>query len=57
MLGVQFINFVCTDFWSPYLLQMGAEILVSIADVDSDPLLSQLEVAKLFLNLQKLGIP
>ena len=39
MLVVQSINFVCTDFWSPYLLQMGAEIRVFIADVDSDPFL------------------
>ena len=35
------INFACTDFWSPYLVQIGAEICVSIADVDSDPSLSQ----------------
>ena len=41
MLAVQSINFACTDFWSPYLVQISAEIHVSIADVDSDPLLSQ----------------
>ena len=40
MLAVQSINFVCTDFCSPYLLQMGAETRVSIVDVDIDPLLS-----------------
>ena len=40
MLAVQSVNFACTDFWSPYLMQMGAEIRVSIADVDSDPLLN-----------------
>ena len=39
MLAVQSINFVCMDFRSLYLLQMGAEICVSVADVDSDPLL------------------
>ena len=32
------INFICTDFWSPYLMQIGAEIHVSVADVDSDVL-------------------
>ena len=31
MLAVQSINFVCTDFWSPYLVQMGAEIRVPVA--------------------------
>ena len=41
MLAVQFINFACMDFLSPYLLQMGAEIRVSVADVDMDSLLSQ----------------
>ena len=41
MLAVQSINFACTDFWSPYLLEMGAEIRVSIAEVDTDPLHSQ----------------
>ena len=41
MLAVQSINFLCTDFWSPYLVQMGAEIRVSVADVDTDSLLSQ----------------
>ena len=35
------INFACMDFWSPYLVQTGAEIRVSIADVDTDSLLSQ----------------
>ena len=30
------INFACTYFWSPYLVQIGAEIRVSIADVDLD---------------------
>ena len=40
MLAIQSINCVCTDFWSPYLVQMGPEIRVYIADVDSDPLLS-----------------
>ena len=41
MLVVQSINFPCTDFWSPYLVQSGAEIRVSFADVDMDSLLSQ----------------
>ena len=41
MLAVQSINFACTDFWSPYLVQTGAEIRVSVADVDTDSLLSQ----------------
>ena len=40
MLATQFINFIYTDFWSPYLVQMGAEIRVSIVDIDMDPLLS-----------------
>ena len=40
MLAVQPINFACTDFWSLYLVQIGAEIRVSIADIDSDLLLS-----------------
>ena len=34
------INFACTDFWSPYLVQIDAEIYVFIAGVDSDSLLS-----------------
>ena len=38
---VQSINFACTDFWSLYLVQTGAEIRVSVADVDTDSLLSQ----------------
>ena len=41
MLAVQFIKFACTDFWSSYLVQISAEICVSIADVDMYPLLSQ----------------
>ena len=41
MLVVQSINFACTDFWSLYLVQMGAEIRQSVADVDTDSLLSQ----------------
>ena len=41
MLAVQSINFVCTDFWSLYLVQMRAEIRVSIADVDLDPYLNR----------------
>ena len=41
MYKVQSINFACTDFWSPYLVQMGAEIRQSVADVDTDSLLSQ----------------
>ena len=41
MLAVQSINFACTDFWSPYLVQIAAEIRVSMADVDTDSLLSQ----------------
>ena len=41
MLAVQSINFACIDFWSPYLLEMDAEIRVSIADVDTDPLLTR----------------
>ena len=40
MLAVESINFTCTDFWSPYLVQIGAEIRVSIAEVDTDSLLS-----------------
>ena len=40
-LAVQSINFACTDFWSPYLLQIGAEIRKSVADVDTDSLLNQ----------------
>ena len=41
MLAVQSINFACTDFWSLYLLQIGAEIPQSMVDVDTDSLLSQ----------------
>ena len=41
MLAVQSINFPCADFWSPYLLKMGVEILVSISDVNTNLLLSQ----------------
>ena len=41
MLAVQSINFACMDFGSPYLVQMGAEIRRSMADVDKDSLLSQ----------------
>ena len=41
MLAVQSINFACTGFWSPYLVQTGAEIRVCIADVDMDSLPSQ----------------
>ena len=41
MLALQSINFACTDFWSPYLVQIGAEIRVSMADVDTDSLPSQ----------------
>ena len=40
-LAIQSINFACTDFWSPYLVQMGAGIRQSVADVDTDSLLSQ----------------
>ena len=40
MLAVQCINSACTDFWSPYLVQIGAEIRVSVADVDTDSLLN-----------------
>ena len=40
MLAVQSINFASTDFWSLYLLEMGVEIRVSVADVDTDLLLS-----------------
>ena len=35
------INFACTDFWSPYLVQIKAEIHVFVADVGLDLLLSQ----------------
>ena len=38
---VQSIKLTSTDFWSPYLVQMGAEIRQSVADVDTDSLLSQ----------------
>ena len=41
MLAVQSINFACADFWSPYLVEIGAEIRVSMADVHTDSLLSQ----------------
>ena len=41
MLAVQSINFTCTDFWSPYLPEMGAEVRVFIVDVDMDLLLSR----------------
>ena len=41
MLAVQSINFARTDFWSLYLLQIGAEIRQSVADVDTNSLLSQ----------------
>ena len=41
MLVVQSINFAYTDFWSPYLVQIGTEIPVSIANVNLDPFLSQ----------------
>ena len=41
MLALQSINFACTDFWSPYLVQIGAETRQSIADVNTDSLLSQ----------------
>ena len=38
---IQSIKLTSTDFWSPYLVQMGAEIRQSVADVDTDSLLSQ----------------
>ena len=38
---VQSIKLTTMDFWSPYLVQMGAEIRQSVADVDTDSLLSQ----------------
>ena len=41
MLAVQSIKLTSTDFWSSYLVQMGAEIRQSMADVDADSLLSQ----------------
>ena len=41
MCKVQSNNFACTDFWNSYLVQMGAEIRVSVVDVDTDFLLSQ----------------
>ena len=41
MLAVQSINFACTDFWSPSLVQMGVGVRQSVADVDTDSLLSQ----------------
>ena len=41
MYKVQSIKLVSTEFWSPYLVQIGAEIRVSVADVDTDSLLSQ----------------
>ena len=40
-LAVQSINSACTDFWSPYLVQMGAGIRQFVADVDTDSLRSQ----------------
>ena len=36
MVAVQSINSACTDFWSPYLVQMGAEIRQSVPDVGMD---------------------
>ena len=39
--GGTIINFACTDFWSPYFVQTGAEIRVSVAAVDTDSLFSQ----------------
>ena len=41
MLEVQSINLHVRIFWSPYLLQMGVGIRQSVADVDTDSLLSQ----------------
>ena len=41
MLAVQSINFACTDFWSPYLVQIGAKIRQFMADVDTDSLVGQ----------------
>ena len=41
MLAVQSINFACTDFGSLYLVQIGAKIRQSMADVNTDSLLSQ----------------
>ena len=38
---IQSIKCTSTDFWTPYLVQMGAEIRQSVADVDTDSLLSQ----------------
>ena len=38
---IQSIKLTSTDFWSPYLVQMGAEIRQSMADMDMDSLLSQ----------------
>ena len=52
MLAVQSIEFICTDFWSPYVVQMGAEIHVSVADVDLDPLLSWYRPPSTFVHLE-----
>ena len=41
MLAVKSIKLTSTDFWSPYLVQMGAEIRQYVVDVDTDSLLSQ----------------
>ena len=41
MLIVQSINFACMDFWCMYLVQIGAEIRQSVADVDTDSLHTQ----------------
>ena len=38
---IQSIKLTSTDFWSPYLVQMGAEIRQSVADVYTDSLISQ----------------
>ena len=38
---VQSIKLVSTNFWSPYLVQIGTKIRVSVVDVDMDSLLSQ----------------
>ena len=37
---VQSFKLSSTDIWSPYLVQTGAEVLVSVAAVDTDSLLS-----------------
>ena len=41
MYEIQSIKLTSTDFWSPYLVQMAAEIWQSVADVNMDSLLSQ----------------